>query len=169
MSTKAKTRRYVAELTAENPVTRWNATNQLRELAADTEAMHALSAVLERDENPFVRSNAAKALRIGEKAARVLPTLVEALSDEDKDVRVSTLLTLQSIGQAAQDAIPEILLGLGDLEWEVRFFAAHLLGRLAPNDLDVRKGLNRLLRDPKDLVRTAAREALTGRLGRQTL
>lgn len=163
MSTKAKTRRFVKDLSADNPVTRWNATNELRDLASDTEAMQALSAVLERDENPFVRSNAAKALRIGAKAARVLPTLIEALSDEDKDVRVSTLLTLQCIGDSAQGAVPAILDCLRDHEWEVRFFSAHLLGRLAPQNFDARKQLNKLLRDPIDLVASAAREALTGR------
>lgn len=169
MSTKAKTRRFMKDLTADNPVTRFNATNGLRDLASDTEAMQALSAVLERDENPFVRSNAAKALRIGAKAARVLPTLMEALSDDDKDVRVSTLLTLQSIGDSAYPAVPAIIECMVDHEWEVRFFSAHLLGRLAPTSQLVRQGLNKLLRDPKDLVRTAAREALTGRLNNSTL
>ena len=165
-SREVKTEKFLKDLNDDNPVTRWKAASSLRSVASDTEAMDALSVALE-DENSFVRLNATQALRVGEKAARVLPNLIDALDDEDKYVRLSTLLTLQSIGVAAKNATPAIIQCLLDHEWEVRFFAAHLLGRLAPTNLRVRLALNKVLRDSVDLVQVAAREALSGHYNRR--
>jgi len=92
--------------------------------------------------------------------APAVPYLIKALQHDEGIVRGFAAETLAQIGQPAAASVPELLVCLADSQWSVRGKAAVALGIVGTADEKVVNALKNLSKDPEELVRLQAEEAV---------
>jgi HEAT repeat protein len=114
------------------------------------------------DPDLFVRWAAARALgRLAPaEAATAVPAVVRLLGESDPGIRLTAVAALERYGPAAKDAVPALLVRLRIQDAELRAVVVRALGSIANDSEAASRGLNEALKDPSEMVRKSASEAL---------
>ena len=104
---------------------------------------------------------------------RAVPALSQVVLDNNLNIRFMVMTTLKNIGPSAKTAVPSLIKALDTfpggtppLDGPQRYYAdarsaaAEALGAIGPDAKDAIPALRRTLKDPSDLVRNSAAEAL---------
>jgi HEAT repeat protein len=125
-------------------------------------SVRELEGMLE-DPHPEVQAQGALGLGLhGSEARSAVPALVRTLKSPDTLVRQQAALALGKISGGDADAatVTALMDALGDPQWSVRRQAALALGEIGAPAHVAAEALRRCLRDPNNVVRKAAHEAL---------
>ncbi|MFL5241329.1 MAG: HEAT repeat domain-containing protein [Gemmataceae bacterium] len=114
------------------------------------------------DPDVFVRWAAARAMGhlAPAEAATAVPALVKLLSETDSGLRLTAVAALERYGPAAKDAAPALVIRLRSQDNDLRRGVVRALGSIAMDSETASRGLNEALKDPSEIVRKSAGEAL---------
>src|SRR5262249_6728627 len=119
----------------------------------ELKAVQALGALKQSLDDPDYGTRLSAAGALGNIGEPALPILIDALEADDPWAIISAL---GKIGPAAQSSVPSLLPLLRHADWRIRLEVIRTLEAIGSVGPEVKA----LLKDPEDLVRNAARNAL---------
>lgn len=154
---------WVIQLKDPDPKARQQAADSIARLRASaTSATPAALEMLKDTKDAYTRQLGGYLLKyIKPDPTQALPGLVEALKDEEPAVRSEVAVALSMLGPKASSAAKDLLPLLKNKEAHVRQLTCYVLGNISPDPKLAVPPLTFLsTRDPSELVRKAALEAL---------